>query len=562
MLVASRDLLVAAVFTTAVGTMVPLLAWTLPVDLLMVLLAVLRIAVLAAASARVFLYLGLVFEVLNALAFLVGLHAWGLVGVVAAYGVSALFGIAVFTPVVARYGLRCFPLAVVGRFVAAVAGLGIAFFVPLSLAVRGAIVLSATHLGSFGAAGDPEGLFLTDAPRHPPRILILGAYGTGVPVCRADPGLPRAVVVEGVLPVVGSRRGPTIRRGLEALHEFPSVRMPPYVTARGLVGRLARSPVGHSLDLIEARRGVQDAIECRDLLVLGGGNRLTDGPTYFLEHFVGQITSRAHRAGKAIGMIGVGFGPGDFWAGPPFALERLAEWVRVAAFREEEGAEAFDATGFSGSLVTGDAVRLDPPTAGPAESDLPPRALVSLREPIGGGGLPVHVTHAVNLLQKGQELGGLAMHPELDRPVLAAELGESAIVVADTPLEIAASIARSTVVLGMRLHACIVAATLGIPVVPIAYHSKVKAFAEALGIPFEPLRGPVSKAELRATIDRALSNGGAELQARAWELRHLGVKRLAMSWKRLPFDAAASPLICGWLDNSATIWSTLPRVSS
>ena len=143
LLLASRDFLVALVYTADFAPMVPLLAWTVSADALALVLAVFRIAVLAAATARTFLYLGIGFEIAYALVFWAGLQLWGLEGAVAAYAVATLMGVLAFAPVAARFGHGGVSSAVMARVLAGAALLVAAFFVPLSWFGRLAMLLAA-----------------------------------------------------------------------------------------------------------------------------------------------------------------------------------------------------------------------------------------------------------------------------------------------------------------------------------------------------------------------------------------------------------------------------------
>lgn len=143
LLMSVRDLLVAAVFTADFGGMVPLLVWTLPVDAMVVVLGVLRIAVLAAARPRTFLFLGLGFEAVHTASFLLGLSLWGLEGAVAAYAVAAAAGLAGFGACTRHMAGGGFASDVTARFLAAVSLLTVAFFLPLGWWSRALMVAAA-----------------------------------------------------------------------------------------------------------------------------------------------------------------------------------------------------------------------------------------------------------------------------------------------------------------------------------------------------------------------------------------------------------------------------------
>jgi len=93
----------------------------------------------------------------------------------------------------------------------------------------------------------------------------------------------------------------------------------------------------------------------------------------------------------------------------------------------------------------------------------------------------------------------LPMYPPGDVVVaeaLAARIGPAAVVV-KTPLgprEMLALIGSLDLLVGMRLHALLFAASQGVPIVPVAYNPKVEALARELGEP-APVHGVAASAE-------------------------------------------------------------------
>jgi len=93
---------------------------------------------------------------------------------------------------------------------------------------------------------------------------------------------------------------------------------------------------------------------------------------------------------------------------------------------------------------------------------------------------------------------------------VAARIGPGARVVRAslTPREMVALVGGLTLVVGMRLHALVFAATQGVPVVSLAYDPKVGAFARELG---EPLLDPgrVDASALVQVIQPAIAHAAA-----------------------------------------------------
>ncbi|MGI9628696.1 MAG: hypothetical protein ACR2QM_17815, partial [Longimicrobiales bacterium] len=143
LLLAARDVLVRLVFSEEFLEMIPLMVWTIPADVLAIVMGLLRIAVLASTDNRAFVVLGVGFEVVYALCFVVGLEMFGLQGAVASYAVSALIGIVIFGGYLVRLGLVRVPRGIWTRFGAGWVLLLSACLMPLSPFTRALFVLAA-----------------------------------------------------------------------------------------------------------------------------------------------------------------------------------------------------------------------------------------------------------------------------------------------------------------------------------------------------------------------------------------------------------------------------------
>lgn len=101
-LIATRDWIIQLVFTGEFSSMLPLMGYTLSGDVAEVLVAVLRVALLALGSARSYLLAGLLAEGLYLGAFLGGLHLFGLSGAAGAYLAVSAISLPLYAVVLAR----------------------------------------------------------------------------------------------------------------------------------------------------------------------------------------------------------------------------------------------------------------------------------------------------------------------------------------------------------------------------------------------------------------------------------------------------------------------------
>lgn len=374
---------------------------------------------------------------------------------------------------------------------------------------------------------------------HPRRIAILGAYGTG--------NLGDELVLESLLRLL--RRaypGAEVRAFAEdpeltsAYHGIATLPIEPYRPARKALSWAMRGELSSLRQGLAARRATDRLLEWTDLLVLGGGNLLTDHPAYFLEHYVGQIARRAVGKGVPLAVLGVGASPVNTRRGWNL-LARLAEaWASTLAVREEAAADLLRKAGAEVVEVTGDPVLLSPPPAvlGPCVGEGP--IGLSLRPTIQEGGSPAFAVELVAALSHRGALRPLALHPAQDVPVLRSVLPPGEVVPPAGPGEIAVQVAGCRCLVSMRLHTLILGAGLGMPAVGLAYHAKVERFARWLGtFPSVDILAQRSAGELVEEVVRLLQEqeegSPAERRARVEILRTEGLAAFQRALARLPF---------------------------
>jgi polysaccharide pyruvyl transferase WcaK-like protein len=116
------------------------------------------------------------------------------------------------------------------------------------------------------------------------------------------------------------------------------------------------------------------------------------------------------------------------------------------------------------------------------------------------------------------------MHEAVDRAVsseVVAGIAEAEVMApgADLGAQLAA-IGSARLVIGMRLHALVLAAAAGVPAIAVSYDPKVDAFATRVGQTIVGNVGaPIDPAAVVAAARRALDSDPAPYRARVAELR-------------------------------------------
>ena len=237
------------------------------------------------------------------------------------------------------------------------------------------------------------------------------------------------------------------------------------------------------------------AIVRSDRVVLGGGGILKDeGRRLPLELAATALMARLLR--KDVALLAVGVGP--FYTASGRWLARLtARLAGVRTVRDEASAVALRGLGVGGVEVGGDPTFSMRPASGDAPAG-PPRVVVSLRtwyarDPDGGAArqaaLRAAVTDAVApLAAAGWTVELLSLYWPRDLVEARALAGDPRLAgarVIERELDWAEllEVLRGTgLVLAMRYHAAAAAASLGLPVVTLAYEPKVRSLADDLGL--------------------------------------------------------------------------------
>jgi polysaccharide pyruvyl transferase CsaB len=300
-----------------------------------------------------------------------------------------------------------------------------------------------------------------------PRVLISGYYGSGN---TGDDALLSAIV-EGL-----HKRGIDQVAALcgNAPLPVPGVKRIP----RFAFGRVLR------------------AIRKSDLLISGGGSLLQDATSTKSLMYYTWVIEEAKRAGVPVMIYANGIGPIEKEKNIQRAARAIAgaEYISV---REEASRDMLTAMGIPGDriFVTADPVLLSAPAVSRQRGDY---VVISLRETAGNMTKTVDsmsmeeaVFRAVKEISHkyGFSAVFLPMQPSYDSEICARaaerlrEAGVNALVVEDFKTEeLREILGGARVVIGMRLHSLIFAATEGVPSLALAYDPKVSAFMEYLGL--------------------------------------------------------------------------------
>ena len=238
-----------------------------------------------------------------------------------------------------------------------------------------------------------------------------------------------------------------------------------------------------------------------DLFLSGGGSLLQDVTSaHGIFYYLG-VVRMAQVLGKRTMFIAQGIGP--------LKRARSRRLVRSVANRlnavtvRDAGSAALlaeigvtrppiEVTADPALLLTAPAVSPDSPLAGEGRGVGVPSFGVALRPWQGQEGLAAHVADACASVLSGRRALLLPMQPSSDKPVAEQfarqwhqrdqERNRATLCSLEkglTPL--LANIAACDLMIGMRLHALILAAAAGVPSVALSYDPKVDAFMQASG---------------------------------------------------------------------------------
>ncbi|HLK16105.1 MAG TPA: polysaccharide pyruvyl transferase family protein [Fimbriimonadaceae bacterium] len=243
-------------------------------------------------------------------------------------------------------------------------------------------------------------------------------------------------------------------------------------------------------------RQVAEAISKCDLLVFPGGSIFQDATSTRSVAYYRELVVRAKKAGKKVLLLGQGVGPLTSFFGKRMAVEAFKAADAIAV-RDPGSLTTLKSLGVNRPIqVTADSAFLLPP---PPENPGEVYAVAGMRS-IGIAPRPFGKTKETVTLFS--DLCGLIFRAhmvpvliEMDRfedgdliDLIEKKSGGriSHIRKLDVASTAQTRLARMDGVIAMRLHAAILAATVGVPPLIVNYDPKTLAFAKLLGLPIPP----------------------------------------------------------------------------
>ncbi|MGD1065319.1 MAG: polysaccharide pyruvyl transferase CsaB [Vulcanimicrobiaceae bacterium] len=289
------------------------------------------------------------------------------------------------------------------------------------------------------------------------------------------------------------------------------------------------------------RGHVKAAIDRADVVLSGGGGLLQNVTSLRSLLYYGAVIRSAVHAGKPTMVFAQSIGPLDFWGRA--VVRNCCKGLTAATVRDEQSRALLHGLVPDVPIErTADPVFLFQPGGEPLDlaaeglaDEGTPLVVISMRKWQGAEATAQALAFVVDRIANrfGARVAFLPLGGPTDAEVSTTVIRRCAstpVLLPDYPLGQAAQvIGRASLVIGMRLHALIIAARLGVPFMSLPYDPKVAALTHDLHYPLEPLFVPgaamPSTDELARRLDDAWERR-AELAAHLRDVRP-DVERLA-----------------------------------
>jgi len=269
-------------------------------------------------------------------------------------------------------------------------------------------------------------------------------------------------------------------------------------------------------------RELLSAIGKCDVFLSGGGSLVQDVTSVRSAIYYTALLRTARMLGKPTMVYAQGVGPLRSQTARKAARSAF-QGARIVTVRDGDSAKLLREIGVTRAVeITADPVwDLASPEARSERQEARSEGqewVVALRSWLGeDGGAAGRIVSAVRGLAKeaGATLRFLAMQPGVDDVLLGSlvEPQEWMDTKGKHPREIINAVSGASLVLAMRLHALIFAASVGVPVVAFDYDPKVRALANIIGAPLVASPSESDLKELPSKINeaKALDSGTLEI---------------------------------------------------
>lgn len=241
---------------------------------------------------------------------------------------------------------------------------------------------------------------------------------------------------------------------------------------------------------------VAEAISKCDMLVFPGGSIFQDATSTRSVAYYAQLVSRAKKAGKKVLLLGQGVGPLTSFFGKRMAVEAFKA-ADVVSVRDPGSLTTLSSLGITRPIqVTADSAFLLPqPVENPGEAFgvAGMKSIGIAPRPYGKGKETIALfADLCGLVFRSQMVPVLIEMDRFDDGAMIDEIEKKAggrishIRKLDVASTAQTRLARMDGVIAMRLHAAILAATVGVPPFVVSYDPKTAAFAKLLGLPPPP----------------------------------------------------------------------------
>jgi polysaccharide pyruvyl transferase CsaB len=269
---------------------------------------------------------------------------------------------------------------------------------------------------------------------------------------------------------------------------------------------------------------IKDAISVADVVLSGGGGLLQNATSLKSLLYYAGIVRTALRAGKRTMVFAQSIGPLDFWGKQ--TVREFCKGLNAATVRDERSRELLAPLVPSTAVErTADPVLLYEPPERPVDLEpaglgdaSDPLVLVCARKTAHQSDLVAVIASAVDRLveEHGARVAFLPFGGAADAEVATAIIrkckSQPMLVSLDGLDAVAAAIARAKLVIGVRLHALILAVRFAVPFLAIPYDPKVAGLTRDVDYPLPPLYTPgdrVVPARILAAVDAAWTGRAA-----------------------------------------------------